>query len=992
MDRDTRLGILASAILEGTPVDWPAADSTVEPSDRGVVRQLQIVAEIAALHRRPEDGPAPAATTGPTPSRGEAAASWGHLRLLEPIGRGTFGEVYRAWDTHLDREVALKLLRTVPAVNDPTASLSDPARVVNEGRVLARVRHPSVITVYGAEPRDGTVGIWMEFIRGRTLHHIIEHQGPLGAREAVGVGADLCRALAAVHGAGLLHRDVTARNIMREDGGRVVLMDFGAGHERQDGSQATAKDVAGTPLYMAPELFAGAPADARTDIYALGVLLFYLVTGSFPVTGRSLAELGDAHRSGGRTRLRDLRADLPASFVRAVETALAADPAERFQTVGTLEAALERAVVDGRETARAAPQQRWTLVASVVVASVIVAAVSWALRARGGDPPHADLNLALSAAQLTARRLPSPAAVFTFSNPSDDGRHVAGMEYDGGDVAIVDLSTGNHRALHMGRGDGSDGYASLGALSPDGRLVAVDWYNDRDASLRVVATDGTPARVLVDPPGDVSAYQWSRDGSLILAALGLEGENVLALVAARDGGVRTLRPLGSDVPNHASLSDDGRYVVYDYPEHAGAADHDLYVLDAHTGEQWPLEVSAGHDVSPFWTPDGRAVLFLSDRNRNPSIWVISVDNGRPQGAARLIKDDVGRVVLRGLTQSGELHYQLSAGFAEVYVASIDGSAAPPQPISPRQALSNYYPMWSPDGNHVAYTSDRSIAGRELWVYDVQSDRESRVPVTFPLGRVYGWSQDSRWLLVGGPDDGRLYTVERATGVSELVASGLQRGSAWGPAGIVYDSGKRIVVHDAALGRPVRTFDYSDPGIATVGRPPTLDGRSLISQHKDGRITLHDTSTGRARTWQDSGVVSLREHVMAPHTDAIAYVVGRKAVAGDRDAWSLMVWGGSGEPRELLRVHEPNEHFRLAGWTADGLSLLIVGWSYDSSKARRVGNETLWRVPATGGAPVSTGLALAGLRDISIHPDGRQVVFNAGFRRIEQWVMENLLPK
>jgi len=985
VDKDTRLGVLASAILDGTPIDWHAADSTAEVGERGVVRKLQIVAEIAALHRRPDEVPA-AAYVAPRRDL-EALAAWGHLHLLEPIGRGTFGEVYRAWDTHLDREVALKLLRTTAASEDPTASLSDPARLVHEGRLLARIRHPNVITVYGAEPRDGRVGIWMEFIRGRTLHQIVEQQGPLSAREAVGVGADLCRALAAVHGAGLLHRDVTARNVMREDGGRVVLMDFGAGHERQDGSPPSARDMTGTPMYMAPELFAGAPADGRIDIYALGALLFYLVTGSFPVTADSLPALGDAHRAGARSRLRDLRADLPAPFVRAVETAVAADPAERFQTVGTLEAALERAVVGGRETTRAWPRRRWMLVGAVAAASVIVAGVTWTLRSGGGDPPRVDSNPAAVAGQLSARRVSSPAAVLAFSNPSDDGRYVAGMVYEGGDVAIVDLATGDYRALHMGSGDGSDGYASLGALSPDGGLVAVDWYNDRDGSLRVVGTDGTPARVLVDPPGDVRTYQWSRDESLILAALGLDGVNVLALVAARDGGVRVLRQLGSEVPNHASLSDDGRYVVYDYPEHAAASDHDLYVLDAHTGDQWPLDVSPGHDVSPFWTRDGRAVLFLSDRNRNPSIWMIPVENARSQGAPRLVKDNIGRVVLRGLTPSGALHYQLSAGFAEVYVGSIDGSAGPPQPISPRQALSNYYPMWSPDGRYVAYASERNITGRELWVHDVQSGRESRVALRFPVGRPYGWSQDAQSILVGGPDDGRLYTVERATGRAALVASGLQRASAWGPAGIVYDSGKRMVVHDATLGRPVRTFDYSDPGIASVGRPSVLDGRSVLSQHKDGRLTLHDTSTGRALTWQDSGVVSLREHIMAPHTSAVAYVVQRKSVSGD--AWSLMLWGGSGEPRELLRNQEPSEHVRLAGWSADGLDLLVIRWSFDSSRTRRVGDETLWRVPTTGGA-VSTGLALAGLRDVSIHPDGRQIIFNAGFKRIERWVMENLL--
>jgi hypothetical protein len=105
----------------------------------------------------------------------------------------------------------------------------------------------------------------------------------------------------------------------------------------------------------------------------------------------------------------------------------------------------------------------------------------------------------------------------------------------------------------------------------------------------------------------------------------------------------------------------------------------------------------------------------------------------------------------------------------------------------------------------------------------------------------------------------------------------------------------------------------------------------------------------------------------------------------------MLWGGSGEPREVLRVHDP-ENFRLVGWTPDGLNLLIVRWSFDSATGRRVGNEALWRVPITGGAPVPIGLALEGLRDVSMHPNGRQITFNAGWKRVEHWVMENALPK
>jgi Tol biopolymer transport system component len=776
---------------------------------------------------------------------------------------------------------------------------------------------------------------------------------------------------------------------MREDGGRVVLMDFGAGHEHQNGAARAGRNITGTPLYMAPELFSGGQADQRTDIYALGVLLFHLATGRFPVTGGSIRELGDVHAHGDRTRLRDLRADLPVPLVRAVEKATAPNPTDRFRTIGDFEAALERAVIGDRRPTRQWPQPTWKVIAAVAIAGAVLGGALWTLRPSVGAPPRNRLTAALATTELTTRRLSSPAAVFLFTNPSDDGRYVAGMLNENGDAAIVDLVTGDYRALRLGRGDGSDGYASLGALSRDGRFVAIDWYKEQDASLRVVATDGTGARVLVDPPGDVRAYEWSRDGAMILVALGRENGSVLALVAARDGGVRVLRELGSAIPRHASLSPDARYVAYDYPQSPGASDHDLFVVDTHTLDRWTLDVSPAHEIEPLWAQDGRAVVFLSDRNRNPSLWSVAVENGRPTAASRLVKDDVGRVVLRGITPNGTLFYQLNAGFAEVYLAPLEGSAVKPQPISPRQALSNFYPVWSREGRYVAYTSERSISGRELWVFDVESGRESQVPVSMPLGRAYGWSHDSQSILVSGSNDGRLYTIDRATGRVEAVASGIERAAAWGPAGIVYQKGRRVVVYDAQQTRTLRTIHYSDPGIVDVGRPPVLDGRSVIFQHKDGRVTLNDTATGQSWTWHDYGVEGLREHIMAPHTRVVAYAANRRDLRGG--ASTLMLWGGSGEPREVLRVHDP-ENFRLVGWTPDGLNLLVNRWSFDSAAGRRVGNEALWRVPITGGAPVLTGIALEGLRDVSMHPNGRQITFNAGWKRVEHWVMENALPK
>ena len=106
----------------------------------------------------------------------------------------------------------------------------------------------------------------------------------------------------------------------------------------------------------------------------------------------------------------------------------------------------------------------------------------------------------------------------------------------------------------------------------------------------------------------------------------------------------------------------------------------------------------------------------------------------------------------------------------------------------------------------------------------------------------------------------------------------------------------------------------------------------------------------------------------------------------------MFWSGGGDPRELLRTSSPDQ-FTLAGWMADGLNLLIIRWSRrPNAPASEPRNETLWRVPLTGGTPVSTGLMMESLRDISIHPDGRRIAFNAGMKRVEQWAMENLLPR
>ena len=261
------------------------------------------------------------------------SAAWGDLRLLSELGHGAFGRVYRAWDESLAREVALKVVKPRDAAQR--------ASVLIEGQMLARVKHHNVVTVYRAQQIDDEVGLTMELIKGHQLAQLVEQNGPMGAEEASLIGNSLCQALAAVHNAKLLHRDIKAHNVMRESGGRIVLMDFGAGRQL---SESHISDISGTPLYLAPELFTGQPASPASDLYSLGVLLFYLVTGKHPVEGRTLTEIMLVHNQGGRHLLSDLRPDLPGRFVQVVHRALAPTPNQRFRSAGEMQAALIDAI------------------------------------------------------------------------------------------------------------------------------------------------------------------------------------------------------------------------------------------------------------------------------------------------------------------------------------------------------------------------------------------------------------------------------------------------------------------------------------------------------------------------------------------------------------------------------------------------------------------------------------------------------------------------
>ena len=398
---------VAVRVADGGRVDWDEVErSASDEIERRVIRHLRLVESVARAHRSASlPGPGGAA-------RDRAMSGWAHLELRAKLGEGAFGEVWRAWDPRLEREVALKLLRVDRSHEERLAST-----VVEEGRVLAKLRHPNVVTVYGAEVHAARVGLWMELVHGRSLAQVLADHGPFGAREAALVGIELCRALGAVHRTGIVHRDVKAQNVMREEGGRIVLMDFGLGVETAGPRSPGSAPICGTPLYMAPETLRGQPSSQQSDLYALGVLLYHLVTGSFPLDAGSPREILERHARGEVKLLRDRRSDLPEAYLRVVERALSADPEQRYATAGQMEQALAASLGVESDPAASGPTPspavvpsrpprgagRW--LAAAALALVLLAAIGTAvytLRPTTEDPRLAPYRIEVGLYRVSA--------------------------------------------------------------------------------------------------------------------------------------------------------------------------------------------------------------------------------------------------------------------------------------------------------------------------------------------------------------------------------------------------------------------------------------------------------------------------------------------------------------------------------------------------------------------------------------------------------------
>jgi Tol biopolymer transport system component/beta-lactamase regulating signal transducer with metallopeptidase domain len=619
------------------------------------------------------------------------------------------------------------------------------------------------------------------------------------------------------------------------------------------------------------------------------------------------------------------------------------------------------AVLDAGRSRRAVSRLA-VLVAVVAGSAAVLPLAALEAAARGGPSgKSAPLVAQGRAAGVVARQVWAGRGVNEAGAPSPDGRYLSFVEWDTTpDLAIRDLTTGKNRRLTRNGSSysTSSGYPWSSIFSPDGRQVAYAWlpWSEEYCDLRLIGRDGSRQRVLYrnENIGWLQPVGWSPDGKQILVLLSSKRDRTnpqMVMISVADGSVRVLKTLDRDMPMRVSLSPDGRTIAYDYPTRADASQRDIFLLATDGSRDAPLVQHPANDRAPLWAPDGRKILFLSDRTGGLSLWAVPVANGQAQGAPELVKRDMGPMRPLGLTRGGSLFYAAQAGFVDVYTATLDPATgkllASPQPVNPRLVGSNSFPAWSPDGRYLAYLSpgQNSLgAGEESRTVSIRSVEGGQTrELSLQLERIWrpSWSPDKRSLVAVGNDrEGRFggFQIDAQSGaVTFIPVTGNRGGPLWARDGksIFYAGPSAIKVRDLATGRE-RDLHRVTGGLYKLAL--SSDGRQLAFATSD-------------KQWQGVAL-----HILP--------------TAG-------------GEPRELLRVKKDPYDIATIAWTSDGHHLL-----YGVKEA----TETeLWRIPAAGGEPQRLGLAMEGLRDLSVHPDGHRIAFTGGSAKSEIWVLENFLP-
>lgn len=550
--------------------------------------------------------------------------------------------------------------------------------------------------------------------------------------------------------------------------------------------------------------------------------------------------------------------------------------------------------------------------------------------------------------------------------PSPDDRYLALSDRDTcGNLAVRDLVTGKKRLVTKGNLCGLPDAVDEVIWSPDSKQLAYSW-DAEGSDLRLIGLDGSGMRILHrnEDTRHIDPRAWSPDGKFILADITKSDRSrQISLVAVSDGSVRGLKTIdASRVTNRSpykmDFSPDGKYIVYDYLAQSNPSQRDIFMLSVEDGHEIPLIQHPADDYVLGWAPDGKHILFASDRTGTTDAWVISVVDGKAQAGPGMVKRDVGAIEPMGFTSSGFFYYSLSTGMTDVYLTTLDPETgkilSPPTPISSRFVGVNDQPSWSRDGQQLVF---RSQPGQKP-----------------------------------GPGSSVVSILSTNTGKLREVTPKLAEFSS----PTLLADGQTIVVQ----GRPMKDGPW------TIHRINDQTGDATPYELTPAAMGLTRKfvfrSTGTSILARNSETGEEKQIYQAPQSTLLFVTPGSISPNGQRYAFAAfnnkgestlaVAQGNGGQSRILLTLKAPERFQRPPNqgwlwWTPDERYILFV------KKPNLKAAAELWRIAADGGQPQYLGLAMEDLHDLRLNPDGRQLAFTAGSKRKpEIWVMENFLPK
>jgi Tol biopolymer transport system component len=701
----------------------------------------------------------------------------GPYEILKQIGEGGMGEVWRARDKRIGRDVAVKVLPESFTKGDERI-----LRFEQEARAAGALNHPGLVTIFDVGTTDGSPYIVMELLEGETLRDAIgdTFPVPLPIRKVIDYATQVASALAVAHEKGIVHRDLKPENLFITSDNRVKILDFGlaklaAESTDVDGRHRTAKHLTsagiavGTPGYMSPEQVRAQPLDHRTDIFSLGSVIYEMLTGRPAFECFSAVETMHAVMNVEPPPLATLVPNVPPALDAIVRHCLEKNPRERFQSARDLAFQLQTLLpeVENRTTGiRFAPPQtgarpRYRAAIAVAAATLALAAGGWALFRVRGD--HAGAS-------------PRVLKQLTF----DDGLEAfPTLAPDGKSFAYVSSQSGN-RDIYVQRVDGrtavnitsdSPKHDSEPAFSADGSQIA--FRSERDGGgIFVMGVTGESVRRLTDFGYNPS---WSPDGKRIVVATErvelqprnrTERNSELWLIDTQTGARRRLLEAVAGGSNSGHESDavqpswsphGKRIAFWGLSDSFGS--RDLWTIDPNAAQpqQTVVRVTSDKalDWNPVWSSDGESLYFGSDRDGTMNLWRIAIDEetGQPGGEPEPLSLPAVFTGHFTVSQAGQIAYATIARTYRVVAAPFDaatGKTGPPRTVleGSMEAMS-FNP--SPDGQSIAFTTGG--AQEDLFLVDAGGKHLRQLTNDAARDRGVVWSPDGKTLYLYSNRDG-----------------------------------------------------------------------------------------------------------------------------------------------------------------------------------------------------------------------------------------------